>query len=77
MSAGCITISAAIAGACITYQACITIHECITLFELIMAKIENKREPQDPYECWCMPCGICVYWDEEKQDCTHPEKYNL
>lgn len=40
-----------------------------------MAQITEtkKREPSDPYECWCMPCCECVYYDEAAKKCTHPE----
>lgn len=37
--------------------------------------MNNKREPQDPYECWCMPCRECTYYDEENKKCTHPEAH--
>jgi len=33
----------------------------------------KKKTPKDPYECWCMPCNECSYWDMEKKKCTHPE----
>lgn len=32
----------------------------------------TKREPVDPYDCWCMPCIECVYYDGK---CNHPEVY--
>lgn len=31
------------------------------------------REPQDPYECWCMPCIECIYYQVEAHKCGHPE----
>ena len=33
----------------------------------------KKRTPETPYECWCMPCKECSYWDDESKKCTHPE----
>lgn len=36
-----------------------------------------KIEPQDPYECWCLDCNECVYWDEVKEHCEHPEAIEM
>lgn len=40
-----------------------------------MMKIKRtaKREPADPYECWCMPCSECIYWNADEKQCDHPE----
>ena len=42
-----------------------------------MATREVKLTPRYPYDCWCIPCYLCVYWDDEKVHCNHPEKDNL
>lgn len=34
----------------------------------------KKREPEDPYDCWCMPCIECVYFNEDTHECGHPER---
>ena len=36
-----------------------------------------KIEPQDPYECWCLDCNECVYWDEVKEHCEHQEAIEM
>lgn len=36
-------------------------------------KKQNKIEPVDPFQCWCTPCGKCVWFNEETKHCDHPE----
>ena len=31
----------------------------------------TKIYPETPFDCWCMPCKLCVYY--ENKHCTHPE----
>ena len=33
----------------------------------------KKRIPADPYECWCMPCQECEYFNPDIHECEHPK----
>lgn len=33
--------------------------------------------PSDPYECWCMPCRECQYYDPARETCAHPEAFGV
>lgn len=33
----------------------------------------TKREPIDPYDCWCMNCKDCIYYLADEEMCQHPD----
>lgn len=33
----------------------------------------KKCKPQSEYECFYMSCYNCIYYQEEKDECGHPD----